>query len=93
MNTFRTHQPFCLILILSALLAVSAASAVTHTVCASGCDYTSIQTAIDNASAGDTLELDPETFTEGDILVNLDLTIRSASMVRTRSSRFSVATR
>ena len=43
-----------------------AASADTITVCASGCDYTSINAAIGAASDGDILELAAETYFEGE---------------------------
>ena len=36
----------------------------TYTVCASGCDFSSIQTAIDTVNPGDSLNLAGETFTE-----------------------------
>jgi predicted outer membrane repeat protein len=40
----------------------------TYTVCANGCDFSSIQTAIDSVNAGDTLSLAAETFTESIII-------------------------
>lgn len=52
----------------------SVASAATVTVCASACDYASIQAAIDAASPGDTISLAAETFTET-ISVDRSLTI------------------
>jgi predicted outer membrane repeat protein len=42
-----------------------AASAETITVCASGCDYTSINAAIGAASDGDVIQLSAETYFEG----------------------------
>ena len=42
------------------------ASAETITVCASGCDYTSINAAIDAASNGDVIQLAAETYFEGE---------------------------
>ena len=45
-------------------LTAQASGAATHTVCASGCDFTSIQAAIDAAASGDTISLAGETFTE-----------------------------
>ncbi|MEM7051430.1 MAG: hypothetical protein AAF604_17300 [Acidobacteriota bacterium] len=56
-----------------------AAQSATLTVCASGCAYSSIQGALAAASDGDTLELAAETFFEGDLMVDRDLTIRCAS--------------
>ena len=43
-----------------------AASAETITVCASGCDYTSINAAIGAASDGDVIQLAAETYFEGE---------------------------
>lgn len=60
-------------------LAALPSSAATFTVCATGCDYASIQAAVNASSDGDTLALEPEVFVEGDILVDRDLTIRAAS--------------
>lgn len=62
-----------------ALFAALPSFAATHTVCASGCDYASIQSAVNAAANGDTLALEPEGFIEGEILVDRDLTIRAAS--------------
>ena len=42
------------------------ASASTITVCASGCDYTSINAAIGAASDGDVIQLAAETYFEGE---------------------------
>ena len=44
--------------------ASTARVASTHTVCTSGCDFSSIQAAIDAATTGDTINLAAETFTE-----------------------------
>ena len=49
--------------------------ATSYTVCASSCDFSSIQTAIDSVNAGDTLELAAETFTES-ITIDKDLSIQ-----------------
>lgn len=65
------------------LLTTGQAWAATHTVCASGCDYSSIQAAVNAASDGDTLSLSPETFNEGDIDLDIDLTIKTSSGVAT----------
>ncbi len=53
------------------------ARAGDSTVCSSGGDFTSIQAAIDDAGtvAGDTITLCTETFTQGDIMVDKQLTI------------------
>lgn len=66
-------------LLIATFALVGAAGAATHTVCASGCDYGSIQTAVDAAAAGDTLELEPETFTESDIFIDTQLTLKTSS--------------
>jgi predicted outer membrane repeat protein len=50
-----------------ATLALAGTSlADTITVCSSGCDYTSINAAIDGASNGDFIQLSPETYYEGE---------------------------
>ena len=55
-------------LLAAVALAVSSvtASAETITVCASGCDYTSINAAISAASDGDVIQLAAETYFEGE---------------------------
>jgi len=50
-------------------------AADTFNVCSSGCPYTSIQAAIDDAVAGDIISLGAETFTET-FTVDKDLTVR-----------------
>jgi predicted outer membrane repeat protein len=55
--------------LMSALLAaglVGSATAETITVCAKGCDYTSINAAIDASSNGDVIQLAAETYFEGE---------------------------
>ena len=53
------------VLALGFLLVIPATSrAASLTVCASGCDHTTIQAAIDAASAGDTIDIADETFAE-----------------------------
>ena len=47
------------------VLSGTTASAETITVCGSGCDYTSINAAIEAASDGDVIQLSAETYTEG----------------------------
>ncbi len=48
--------------------ATSAVTADTITVCASGCQYTSINAAIDAAEHGDVIQLSAETYTEGVVI-------------------------
>jgi hypothetical protein len=63
-----------LTLVLSLALA-GPAYAPTWTVCSSGCDFTSIQAAVDAASDGDKIELGAETFYEK-VVLDKELTIR-----------------
>ncbi|PHN00964.1 hypothetical protein CRP01_39465 [Flavilitoribacter nigricans DSM 23189 = NBRC 102662] len=48
---------------------------ITRTVCASGCDFTTIQAAIDAAVIGDFIAVQDAVHTENSILVNKDVTI------------------
>ncbi|MEM8996535.1 MAG: hypothetical protein AAGF23_17240 [Acidobacteriota bacterium] len=63
-----------------ALLGASAAGAATLDVCASGCTYSSVATAIASAASGDTVELANQTFYEGGITVDKSLTVRGLNM-------------
>ncbi len=69
-----------LILLVAALgtLPVPAAHAATYTVCAIGCDFTTIQAAIDAVGTvnGDTINVTDATHTEAGITVTKDLTIQ-----------------
>ena len=69
-------------LLAAVALAVSSvtASAETITVCASGCDYTSINTAISAASDGDVIQLAAQTYFEGEQIDTLGkaITLRGA---------------
>ena len=60
-------------LLAAVTLAVSSvtASAETITVCASGCDYTSINAAINAASDGEVIQLAAETYFEGQVIDTL----------------------
>jgi hypothetical protein len=59
-----------------------AVRAATFTVCASGCDFTTIQAAVDAASSGDVLDLAAEIFSEN-VTVTQDLTIEGAGPLAT----------
>lgn len=61
----------------SKVAALAGSTATIHTVCASGCDFSSIQAAIDVAAPGDTLDLAGETFTEP-FTVTKNLTVEGA---------------
>jgi hypothetical protein len=52
------------------------------TVCASGCDYTTIQNAVNNANPGDTIQLAAETFTSAVVNKN-QLTLQGAGIGQT----------
>lgn len=77
-TTVRTISTLLLSLLVS-LIFTAGAHAATLSVCASGCAHSSIQGAIDSASDGDVIELAPETFLEGNLLVDVDVTIRASS--------------
>ncbi len=73
-----------LALIVPLLLALAApVSAATITVCASGCDYTTIQAAVDAANDGDVIDVYPGTYNESVDLNGMspdgDITIRSVN--------------
>ena len=77
------HRPLTIVaLAASGLFAfTSTAAADTLTVCASGCQYTSINAAIDAASDGDVILLSAETYYEG-ARINTDgkaITLRGAT--------------
>ena len=58
--------------------------APTWNVCSSGCDFTTIQSAVDAASDGDTIELGAETFYENVVVPDgLHCTIRGAGKAET----------
>ena len=62
------------------LISTSIAAAETITVCSSGCDYTSINAAIDAANTGDIIQLSAETYYESEE-INTDgkaITLRGA---------------
>ncbi|MBN1761620.1 MAG: right-handed parallel beta-helix repeat-containing protein [Methanomicrobia archaeon] len=65
-----------LLVFLLVLCTAGASAATTYTVCASGCDYTSIQAAVNAANPGDTIIVHDGTYTEN-VVVNKSLMIRS----------------
>jgi predicted outer membrane repeat protein len=65
---------------------VSAASAATLTVCESGpptCGFSNIQSAVNAASSGDTIEIAAGTYTDGLIDIEKNLTLQGAGAERT----------
>ena len=52
----------------------STTSASTYSVCASGCDFTSIQSAVDGASSGDVISVGPGSYAEN-VIVPTSVTI------------------
>lgn len=75
LSTF-SKQAFVILLIIL-FWGLKSAHASTITVCASSCDFTTIQAAINDASTvnGDTINVNDAVHTEQGILVNKDLTI------------------
>jgi hypothetical protein len=79
----NTGRRFALVLLLLAIefIAVGLISFIqadTLTVCASGCDYTSIQTAIDNAAPYDTISIGTGVYTEYLNITKAGLTIQGS---------------
>jgi hypothetical protein len=74
----RWHVALLVGLALSVGLLVGAQAATTWTVCASGCDYSSIKAAIAAATTrdGDTVAITAGTYTEAGIAVNKSLTLQ-----------------
>jgi hypothetical protein len=72
-------------LVLSVGVSLGAQAATTWTVCASGCDYASIKSAIAASTTldGDTLAIAAGTYTEPGILVDKSLTLQGASAATT----------
>lgn len=74
----KRYTLFCLTLLSSIFC-----FAQTITVCNSGCNYTSIKTAVTAAAAGSTIVVSTGTFTDNSITVNKNLTIRGSGMTTT----------
>lgn len=64
-----------LLLLVLCLLVSDLSAQLTRTVCASGCDYPSIQEAVNNAVAGDNIAILESVHTEANILINKNLNI------------------
>lgn len=62
-------------LLLYALFSISGSYAGTHTVCSSGCDFVTIQAAIDAAGTGDLIQISESFHTELGIVIDKDLEI------------------
>ncbi len=81
------HQTGKLMLLLVVLLAMSmpgqSRAAVTRTVCATGCDFTSIQAAIRAADDGDTISVRDALLKESGIVVDKSVTIEGLGAMLT----------
>ena len=66
-----------------AIMAPVIRAAGTLTVCASGCDYTMIQSAVNAAVAGDTIDIQMGTYNEDYILITKSLTLQGAGIGNT----------
>ncbi|HBZ97513.1 MAG TPA: hypothetical protein DEO57_06670 [Phycisphaerales bacterium] len=61
--------------IVATLVLAGTSSADTITVCLSGCDYQDITSALENASSGDVIEIDPEDSNYSGFTIDKNLTI------------------
>lgn len=71
------------------IAAPAASAAALHTVCADGCSYTTIQSAVDAAHAGDTIQVQGALTISGTTTVNKDVTVTGtadATLVQTSSA-------
>jgi parallel beta-helix repeat protein len=68
---------FLLGVILIILFCINLVSASYLNVCSSGCDYTTIQSAINNASDGDTINVSAEVYTEA-LIINRSVILQGA---------------
>lgn len=63
------------LIVMVAPLAMQKAFAATSTVCTSGCDFTSLQAAIDAATAGDTISISGTQTVTNTVFINKDVTV------------------
>ncbi len=61
------------------IAAPAASAAALHTVCAEGCSYTSIQSAVDASQSGDTIQVQGALTVSGTTTVNKDVTVTGTS--------------
>jgi hypothetical protein len=66
---------FAIVFLSFLFVLTSSASATEITVCSSGCDYTTIQNAVGNASSGDTINVSAGTYDE-QVVIDKSLTIQ-----------------
>ncbi|MEM9525302.1 MAG: hypothetical protein AAGA31_01780, partial [Bacteroidota bacterium] len=76
MSSSQLAYLYFLCLLLITLLSTCVCAQSTHTVCASGCDHTTLSAAIFGASSGDVIDVRDAVHTEADIVVDKDLTIQ-----------------
>ncbi len=72
-NFLRFISLFFIVALLITIVGITPVSAATYTVCSAGCDYASIQNAINAASAGDTITIASGTYHEN---INIDKQLR-----------------
>lgn len=72
------------LLAVAATVVATAAPAATTTVCASGCDHASLQTAVDLASPGDLIRILDRNHTEPNIVIATSLTLEGGHEMGTR---------
>lgn len=80
MKIVRDIRRFLFISLVFSLLMAGYASAATISVCPSGCDYTTIQGAVDNAFGFDTINVVAGTYNENVIITTSDLTLQGAGI-------------
>ena len=76
------HALFVLSFLLPFLFIASSADAATITVCSTGCDFVSVQEAVNNATAGDEVRIIDAGYYNESILINTSLTLASNSSIR-----------